>query len=177
MGTGFLPRVKSGRGVTLTPHPLLVPMIMKEESYTSTPPMGRTACIEPQCLYMGALYLSLISIYGHIDVKYFFLCLSVSLSLSMCVCACVCVRARAFACVCVCKKYHMLPPVAKYSSCGKTMVKILELWWSSWGRKYISVTSYWGYMIILWLFYLVCILHCGCCNLFCNVWVCVCVWL
>ena len=25
MGTGFLPEVKSGRGVTLTPHPLLVP--------------------------------------------------------------------------------------------------------------------------------------------------------
>jgi len=26
-------------------------------SYTSTPPMGRTACTEPQCLYKGALYL------------------------------------------------------------------------------------------------------------------------
>ena len=25
MGTGFFPGVKSGRGVTLTPHPLLVP--------------------------------------------------------------------------------------------------------------------------------------------------------
>jgi len=25
MGTGSFPRVKSGRGVTLTPHPLLVP--------------------------------------------------------------------------------------------------------------------------------------------------------
>jgi hypothetical protein len=24
MGTGFFPRVESGRGVTLTPHPLLV---------------------------------------------------------------------------------------------------------------------------------------------------------
>jgi len=30
---------------------------MKEESYTSTPPMGRTACTEPQCLYKGALYV------------------------------------------------------------------------------------------------------------------------
>jgi len=30
---------------------------MKEYSYTSTPPMGRTACTEPQCLYKGALYL------------------------------------------------------------------------------------------------------------------------
>jgi len=27
-----------------------------QESYTSTPPMGRTACAEPQCLYKGALY-------------------------------------------------------------------------------------------------------------------------
>ena len=25
-------------------------------SYTSTPPVGRTACTEPQCLYKGALY-------------------------------------------------------------------------------------------------------------------------
>ena len=28
-------------------------------TYTSTPPMGRTACTEPQCLYNGALYLYL----------------------------------------------------------------------------------------------------------------------
>ena len=27
-------------------------------SYTSIPPMGRTACTEPQCLYKGALYLT-----------------------------------------------------------------------------------------------------------------------
>jgi len=26
-------------------------------SYTSTPPMGRTACTEPQCLYKWTLYL------------------------------------------------------------------------------------------------------------------------
>ena len=26
-------------------------------TYTSTPPMDRTACTEPQCLYNGALYL------------------------------------------------------------------------------------------------------------------------
>jgi len=31
---------------------------MKEYSYTSTRPVGRTACTEPQCLYMGALYLT-----------------------------------------------------------------------------------------------------------------------
>ena len=50
--------VKNGRGLTLTPHPLLVPLVMKDYSYTSTPPMGRTACTEPQCLYKGVLYLT-----------------------------------------------------------------------------------------------------------------------
>jgi hypothetical protein len=30
MGTGYFPGVKSGRRVTLTPHPLLVPLVMKE---------------------------------------------------------------------------------------------------------------------------------------------------
>jgi len=54
MGTGSFPGVKSGRGVTLTPHPLRVPWSRKS-SYTSAPPMGRTACTEPQCLYKGAL--------------------------------------------------------------------------------------------------------------------------
>jgi len=30
MGTGSFPGVKSGQGVTLIPHPLLVPLVMKE---------------------------------------------------------------------------------------------------------------------------------------------------
>jgi len=60
MGTGSFPEIKSGRGVTLTPHQFLVPLVMKEHSYTSTPPMGRTACTEPQCVYKGALYLYLL---------------------------------------------------------------------------------------------------------------------
>jgi len=30
MGTGSSPGIKSGRVVTLTPHPLLVPLVMKE---------------------------------------------------------------------------------------------------------------------------------------------------
>jgi hypothetical protein len=30
IGTGAFPGVKSGRGVMLTPHPLLVPLVMKE---------------------------------------------------------------------------------------------------------------------------------------------------
>jgi len=57
MGTGSFLGVKSGRGVTLTPNPLLVPLVMKEYSYISTPPMGCTAYTEPQCLYKGDLYL------------------------------------------------------------------------------------------------------------------------
>ena len=90
----------SGRGVSLTPHPLLVPWSRKSRaipllpvlavrpvqslsactvqlylyspygpyvlytasesvqySYTSTPPMGCTACTEPQCLYNTAIPL------------------------------------------------------------------------------------------------------------------------
>jgi len=39
---------------------------------------------------------------------------------------------------------------------------------------YIRVTLYWGYLIVLWLFHLVCILYCGSLNLFCNVWLSVC---
>ena len=30
IGTGSFPGVKSGRGVTLNPHPLLVPLVIKE---------------------------------------------------------------------------------------------------------------------------------------------------
>ena len=30
IGTGSFPAVKSGPGVTLTPHPLLVPLVMEE---------------------------------------------------------------------------------------------------------------------------------------------------
>jgi hypothetical protein len=57
MGTGSFLGVNSGWGVTVTSHPLLVPLVMKEQSYTSTPPMGRTACTEPQCLYSRAIPL------------------------------------------------------------------------------------------------------------------------
>ena len=72
------PGVKSGRGVTLTPHPLLVPWSRKsiaipllpygpfglyrasvpvQYSYTSTHRMGHMACTEPQCLYSTAIPL------------------------------------------------------------------------------------------------------------------------
>jgi len=86
MGTGSFPGVKSVRCVTLTSHPLLMPWSRKSRAihlllplwtvrpvqslsvctvvhftftYTSIPPMRRTACTEPQCLYNGALYLYL----------------------------------------------------------------------------------------------------------------------
>jgi hypothetical protein len=66
MGTGSFPGEKSDRSVTLTPHPLLVTLVMKELSYTSTRSMNRTACTEPQCLYKGALYLYLtVELYLH----------------------------------------------------------------------------------------------------------------
>jgi len=78
MGTGSSPGLKSGRGVTLTPQPFLVPWSRKSKaipllslwayslhsasmpvqySYTSTPPMGHTACTVPQCLYSRAIPL------------------------------------------------------------------------------------------------------------------------
>jgi len=100
MCTGSFPGVNSGRGVTLTPHPLLVLWSRKSRakrllplwavrpvqylsacrvqlylyfsygpyglyrasvpvqySYTCTPPIGRTACTEPQCLCSTAIPL------------------------------------------------------------------------------------------------------------------------
>jgi hypothetical protein len=53
-------------------------------------------------------------------------------------------------------------------------VSDVEVLWDK-STMHIRVTLYWGYLIVLWLFHWVCILHCGCFNLFCNVWVCVCV--
>jgi hypothetical protein len=53
-----------------------------------------------------------------------------------------------------------------------------ELRWYSWGQKY---HGHYGnlilkvYAIALWLFHLMCILCCGCFNLFCNKFVCICV--
>jgi hypothetical protein len=47
---------RPGRGAVPSPPSSVV--VMKESSYTSTPPMGRTACTEPQWLYKDALYLT-----------------------------------------------------------------------------------------------------------------------
>jgi len=88
MSTGSFPGVNCARGVLLTTHPLLVTWSRKSRAipllplcavrpvqnlsacttvhftftYTSTPPMCRTACPEPQCLYNGALYIYLTTI-------------------------------------------------------------------------------------------------------------------
>jgi hypothetical protein len=52
-----LSRGKERPGRDADPSPPFSAVVMKEYSYTSTPPMGGTACTEPQCLYKGELYL------------------------------------------------------------------------------------------------------------------------
>ena len=52
-------RVKERPGRDADPSPPSSAVAMNEWNSTSTPPMGRTACTEPQCLYKGALYLYL----------------------------------------------------------------------------------------------------------------------
>ena len=47
---------KEQPGRDADPLPPSSAVVMKEQSYTSTPPVGRMACTEPQCLYKGALY-------------------------------------------------------------------------------------------------------------------------
>jgi hypothetical protein len=54
-----LSRGKERPGRDADPSPPSSAMVMKRQSYTSTPPIGCTACTEPQCLYKGALYLPL----------------------------------------------------------------------------------------------------------------------
>jgi len=39
------------------PYGLCRPSVPVQYSYTSTPPMGRTACKDPQCLYSTAILL------------------------------------------------------------------------------------------------------------------------
>ena len=51
--------VKERPGRDADPSPPSSAVVMKEQSYTSAPPMGRTASTESQCLYKAALYLYL----------------------------------------------------------------------------------------------------------------------
>jgi len=58
-GYWVFPGGKERPGRDADPSPPSSAVVMKEYSYTSTAPMGRTACTEPQCLYKGALYYNL----------------------------------------------------------------------------------------------------------------------
>jgi len=58
IGYWVFPGGKKRPGRDADPSPLYNAVTKKGLSYTSTPPMGRIACTEPQCLYKGALYLS-----------------------------------------------------------------------------------------------------------------------
>jgi hypothetical protein len=58
-GYRVFPGGKERPGRDTDPSPPSSTVVMKGYSYTSTPPMGRTACTEPQCLHKGALYLFL----------------------------------------------------------------------------------------------------------------------
>ena len=55
-GYGVFPRSKERPGRDTDPSPPSSAVVMKGQSYTSSSPMGRMACTEPQCLYKGALY-------------------------------------------------------------------------------------------------------------------------
>ena len=56
---------------------------------------------------------------------------------------------------------------------GSAYQSLLRTNWQTKCTMCLRVTLYWGYLIVLWLFHLVCILYCGCFNWFCNVWLCV----
>ena len=75
MGTGSFLGVKSGRDVTLTPHPLLVPWSWNGEAipllllWAVRPVQSVSACTRltftlPQCLYKGDLYLTSVPVQG-----------------------------------------------------------------------------------------------------------------
>ena len=51
-GYRVFPRVKERPGRDADPSPPSSAVVKKEQSYTSTPPMGRRACTEPECLYV-----------------------------------------------------------------------------------------------------------------------------
>ena len=70
MGAGSFPGGKERPGLETDPSLPSSAAIMKGQSYTSTPAMGRTACTESECLYKGDLYLTFT--YLHILSAYFF---------------------------------------------------------------------------------------------------------
>ena len=64
-GYRVFPGGKERPGRDADPSPPSSAVVIKEQSYISTPPTGRTACTEPQCLYKGALYLYLFYCWYH----------------------------------------------------------------------------------------------------------------
>jgi hypothetical protein len=56
-GYWVFPRGKEQPRHDADPSPPSSAVVMKEQSYTSTTPMGRTASTEPQCLYSRAIPL------------------------------------------------------------------------------------------------------------------------
>jgi hypothetical protein len=56
-GYWIFPGCKEWPGRDADPSPPSSAAVKKGESYTSTPPIGRTACTEPQCLYSRAIPL------------------------------------------------------------------------------------------------------------------------
>jgi hypothetical protein len=56
-------------------------MVMKEWNYTSIPPVGRTACTEPQCLYSRAI--SLLPLWAVRPVQSFSACTRVHFTLPL----------------------------------------------------------------------------------------------
>jgi len=94
MGTGSFPGVKIGRGVTLTPHPLLVPWSWKGRAIPLLPlwavrlVRSVSACTRvqftlPQCLYKVALYLSSVPVQG-CTLPYLTACTRVHFTLPHC---------------------------------------------------------------------------------------------
>ena len=56
-GYRLFPGGKERPGRDTDPSPPSSAVVVKGQSYTCTPHMGRTACTEPHCLYKGDLYL------------------------------------------------------------------------------------------------------------------------
>ena len=105
MGAGSFPGVKSGRGVTLTPHPLLVPWSWKRRAIPLLPlwavhpvqsPSACTGCTLPylsactrvyftlpQCPYKVSLYLTSMPVQG-CTLPYLSACTRVHFTLPQC---------------------------------------------------------------------------------------------
>ena len=62
IGSGSFPGVKSGRGVTLTPHSLLVPWSWKGRAIPLLPLWAVRPVQSLKCLYKGDLYLYLLQL-------------------------------------------------------------------------------------------------------------------